>query len=225
MFEAIILAGGQGARLKAVTGDLPKPMVDINGKPFLYRLMKRLEEQGCSKIVLSLCYQADYIIGCIQKDQPVSCEVDFVIEETPLGTGGAIKLASSKINSSKFLVLNGDTMSEINYNSIINFSNDADLVISGVYIDDVSRYGTLKLDEYNNVLAMLEKGLTGKGIINSGIYLIKKDLIRNFPLEKFSFENDFIKNFNGIFKAFVSNGYFIDIGIPEDYYKACNTIK
>ncbi|MDE1223758.1 nucleotidyltransferase family protein [Vibrio aestuarianus] len=225
MFEALILAGGKGTRLKSVTGDLPKPMVEVNGQPFLYILMKRLVEQGCSRIVLSLCYQAEYIIERINRDKPVSCEVDFVVEEYPFGTGGAIKLASSKINSSKFLVLNGDTMSEIDYQSMFDFSKDTDLVISGVNIDDVSRYGTLKLDEKNNVVAMLEKGVTGGGVINSGIYLIKTDLIRNFPLTEFSFENDFVKSFNGKFKAFVSNGYFVDIGIPEDYYKACKTIK
>ncbi|MFA7311710.1 MAG: nucleotidyltransferase family protein [Shewanella sp.] len=225
MFEAVILAGGQGTRLKSVTGNLPKPMVEVNGDPFLYILMRRLVDNGCSKIILSLCYQADYIIERIKKDKPVDCDIDFVVEEFPLGTGGAIKLASLGIRKNKFLVLNGDTLSKVNYLSLMDFSNDTDLVISGVYVADVSRYGTLIVDKLNNVLSMLEKGVNGPGIINSGIYVIKTDLIKNFPLSSFSFENDFVKDFNGSFKAFVSNGYFIDIGIPEDYYKACQTIK
>lgn len=83
MFQAIILAGGQGTRLKSVTGDLPKPMVDVNGKPFLYRLMQYLEAQGCSKIVLSLCYKADYIIDSVKQDKPVKCVVEYAVEQQP----------------------------------------------------------------------------------------------------------------------------------------------
>ncbi|MGY3861119.1 nucleotidyltransferase family protein [Aeromonas lacus] len=225
MFEAVILAGGMGTRLKSITGDMPKPMVKVNGQPFLYILMKRLADHGCRKIILSLCYQADYIIECVNRDKPVSCPVDFIVEEFPLGTGGAIKFASTKITSSRFLVLNGDTMAEVNYQAMFDFAKDTDLVISGVNVDDASRYGTLRIDEQSNVLEMLEKGGVGRGVINSGVYFIKTALIRDFPLIAFSFESEFIESFTGSFTAFISNGYFIDIGIPEDYYKACQTIK
>ena len=222
MFEAVILAGGQGTRLKSVTGDLPKPMVDVNGTPFLYRLMKRLESQGCSHIVLSLCYRADYIIERVTQDRPVSCKVEFAIEEEPLDTGGAIKLSSNFVNSDKFIVLNGDTYSDLDYNALFEYSKQTHLVISGVYIDDVSRYGTLNIDSNDNVISMNEKGLTGAGIINSGTYVIRTDDIKSFPNTRFSFEQDFIQQYSDSFKAYVYEGYFIDIGIPEDYYKFCD---
>ncbi|WP_417528898.1 nucleotidyltransferase family protein [Marinomonas shanghaiensis] len=225
MFEAIILAGGKGTRLKSVTGDLPKPMVDVGGQPFLYLIMKRLEKQGCRHIILSLCYRADYIIERIKKDKPVDIAVDFCVEVEPLGTGGAIKLAANMIENDSFLVLNGDTYSELDYSDVAKFSEATDLVICGVEVSDVSRYGTLEVDEFNNVKHLFEKGKSGKGIINSGTYVINKNSILSFASDAFSFEQDYVQNFNLTFRAFISDGYFIDIGIPEDYYKACKVLK
>ena len=224
MFEAVILAGGKGTRLKSVTGDLPKPMIDVGGQPFLYLLMKRLEQQGCSHIVLSLCYQADYIVKRVTEDKPVSIPVDFVIEKSAQGTGGALKLAASSVTSEAFVALNGDTLTDINFADIAGAYPQAGLVICGVEVDDVSRYGTLQLDSEHNVLGMREKGLTGKGTINSGIYVINKANMLGVAEDAFSFESDYVQKFKGTFKVFVHNGYFIDIGIPEDYYRACREI-
>lgn len=225
MFEAIILAGGKGTRLKSVSGDLPKPMVEVNGIPFLYRLMRRLEEQGCIRLVLSLCYRADYIIERINEDKPVNCEVEFVVEEEPLGTGGAIKEASQYISGQRFLVLNGDTFSEVNFQSLLESYPDEELVLSGVYVDDVSRYGALELDENNTIISVNEKTRSGPGIINSGVYVISKSIFKNIDKERFSFEVEFIGSSGSLIKAFLSEGYFIDIGIPEDYEKACQEIR
>lgn len=225
MFEAVILAGGQGTRLKSVTGELPKPMVDVNGIPFLYRLMKRLEEQGCQRIVLSLCYKADYIIERINNEQPVSCVVNFAVEKQPLDTGGAIKYSSQYITTEKFIVLNGDTYSDLDYNELVEHAKTSGLVICGVHINDVSRYGTLEIDDNNAIKSMNEKGSTGPGIINSGTYVITTKEITRFEKDIFSFERDYVKNYSGTFTAFVSKGYFIDIGIPEDYHRICQQIK
>lgn len=225
MYDVVILAGGLGTRLKSVSGEIPKPMVDISGQPFLYRLMTYLEAQGIKRIILSLSYKADYIIDRVVNDNPVSCEVDFIVEKEPLGTGGAIKYASTKVNTEKFIVLNGDTYCELDYSAFVQASLESELLISGVEISDVSRYGSLDIGANSHVNAIVEKGRTGPGIINSGIYVVSKESINNFPLEKFSFESDFLTSFNGDFNAFVSSSYFIDIGVPEDYYAACEKFK
>jgi D-glycero-alpha-D-manno-heptose 1-phosphate guanylyltransferase len=225
MYDVVILAGGLGTRLKKISGEIPKPMVDISGRPFLYRLMEYLEQQGVRKIILSLSYKANYIIDRIKEDTPTNCEIDFIVEDTPLGTGGAIKLATNKVATDKFIVLNGDTYCELDYNAFIKSSEGADLLISGVEVDDVSRYGSLQLDSDNNVLAMIEKGARGPGVINSGIYLLNKNVINDFPKNKFSFETDFLSEFDGVFRAYTSKPYFIDIGIPDDYHKACERFK
>ena len=225
MFEAVILAGGFGTRLKSISGEIPKPMVEVAGLPFIYRLMALLDNSGCSKIVVSLGYRAEYIKRRIEADKPVKCSLEFSVEDEPLGTGGAIKKAAKCIKGDKFLVLNGDSFSDINYAEFFAAAQNVDLLISGVQVDDTARYGTLELGLGGAVLSLNEKGRTGPGVINSGIYVVKtKDLLA-FKLDCFSFERDFIPLFNGTFSAHVSAGYFVDIGVPDDYYKACGYFK
>lgn len=221
MREAVILAGGFGSRLKSVSGDTPKPMVDVAGVPFLYRLMKKLERDGFSKIILSLGYSAEYVQARVEFSKPVDCEVLYSIESEPLGTGGAIKKAASLIEGQKFVVLNGDSYSEIDYADFFERGSNVDLLISGNEVLDVSRYGTLDLAEDGEVLKLVEKGRVGPGIINSGVYLVNKEDIEAKVEDVFSFEQDYVQDYTGRFYSYQTDGYFIDIGIPEDYYAAC----
>jgi D-glycero-alpha-D-manno-heptose 1-phosphate guanylyltransferase len=225
MFEAVILAGGAGTRLKSVTGDLPKPMIDVGGLPFLYRIMQRLEKSGCKRIVLSLCYRADYIIKQVEIDSPVSCEVFFSVETTPLGTGGALKQATNYITKNSFIALNGDTFSEIDYQKFYKKYRAGSILFSGVNVPDASRYGTLEITHDDVVTRMCEKGKSGHGMINAGTYVVPVDSLRSYELNCFSFESDFISMFSGGLFVHKTEGYFIDIGIPEDYYLACQKIK
>jgi len=221
MYEAVILAGGMGTRLKSVSGDTPKPMVSVAGQPFLYRLMQKLEADGCEHIVLSVGYRADFIISRLKQDQPVKIRVSFAVEQEPLGTGGAIKKAAGSIKSEQFIVLNGDSYSDVSFSDLINQAKNSAILISGVNIEDASRYGTLELTTDSTVIRLVEKGISGPGIINSGVYVVSRKDILSFPEDKFSFEIDFLGSFNGKFSAAVDYGYFIDIGIPEDYHRAC----
>lgn len=220
MFECVILAGGFGTRLKSISGEIPKPMVIISGVPFLYRLMKEVELQGCSKIILSLHYRADFIIECISRDKPVNCQVEFVVEEEPLGTGGALKRSAQFVSSEKFIVLNGDTYQEIDLMDFYN-TEGAGLIMSAVEVPDVFRYGALCIDNNQRVLKMLPKGQRFAGLINSGTYLIRVADILSFPMEIFSFETDFIPEFEGNIRAYLRTRDFVDIGVPEDFYAAC----
>lgn len=224
-FEAVILAGGLGTRLKQVAGDVPKPMMPVADVPFLYFIMRDLARQGCSKIVLSLCYRADFVMDKIKKDKPVSCPVEFAVERTALGTGGGIKYAADKIESEQFVVANGDTFCELDYQSLIAVGKFYDLVISGVYVDNASRYGTLSFDSNFALTGLNEKKGEGCAVVNSGTYLIRKTSIQSVEKARFSFEEDFVGKVIGNSRVFISDGYFIDIGIPEDYAKACHHMK
>jgi len=223
MFECIILAGGFGTRLKSVSKNIPKPMMPIGNQPFLYILMKNLEKYGCSNIVLSLHYGSDYIKEKIIQDKPVKCNVNFVIEPEPLGTGGAIKFACSKVNDERFIVINGDTFQNLNYLDFYNSSLCSDLLISAVRVDDNSRYGSLALDKNMNVVSIDSKN--SSNLINSGTYRLKRSDIAGFNEDIFSFEDDFLVNFQGSFKAYINENIFIDIGVPEDYFKANKLLK
>lgn len=225
MFEAIILCGGFGSRLKTVSGDIPKPMVLVGGIPFVYRLMMKLEASGCSKILLSLHYRPEYIVKAVNKDKPVSCPVEFVIEHIPLGTGGAIKHAANKISSSKFIVLNGDTYSDISYANFFSYSEEKQITISAVSVEDTRRYGSLEIDSSLNIIAFNEKGRSGPGVINGGSYVVPTMEILYFPKDIFSMEKDFIPSFLGPIKAYCNDGDFVDIGIPADYFYACSKFK
>lgn len=225
MFECVILAGGFGTRLKSISGNIPKPMVKVGDSPFLYKLMRNLEEQGCNNIVISTHFEADYIIKNISHDKPVSCNIDFVVEDQPLGTGGAIKFASEKIKSDKFIVINGDTYHDLDYLDFIQNSNHSDLLISAVKVDNCSRYGSISVDSEYNIISLYTNSISTSGVINSGTYAIKKSDIQSFNADIFSFEDDFLKTYQGKFKAYINENIFIDIGIPEDYHRACEMFK
>jgi D-glycero-alpha-D-manno-heptose 1-phosphate guanylyltransferase len=224
MFEAVILMGGFGTRLKSISGDTPKPMMPVSGRPFVYHLLEKLEKAGCNKIVLSLHYQAEDIKQQILKDSPVDCELIFAVEDSPRGTGGGMKLAAEFISGKNFIALNGDTYSGIDYLDFFHNTQDNDLVISGVKVNDSKAYGSLNFDSNHNLLSMTEKGLIGPAVINSGTYLVSKSAIMQFSSSKFSFEESFIPSVINSTKVYLFDGDFIDIGIPEDYYKACEIL-
>lgn len=224
MFEAVILMGGFGTRLKDVSGKTPKPMVLVGNEPFVYMLMKKLEVAGCSKIILSLHYRAGYIIEKIKADVPVNCPVVFVVEDEPLGTGGGIKLAAAQIASEYFIVINGDTYCEINYTDFYSQTGDFDLMIAGVHVENIKRYGSLDLDSQMGITALREKGALGAGYINCGTYLINRKMIMDFKAAKFSFEKDFIPRCAFPIRSYLVDDIFVDIGIPEDYFYACEIL-
>lgn len=224
MFEAVVLMGGFGTRLKSVSGNTPKPMVEVAGRPFVYHLFEKLVKAGCYRIILSLHYQADNIKKKILEDAPVDCELVFVVEDSPRGTGGGIKLAAEFITGDSFIALNGDTYCGIGYLDFFQKSQRNDLVISGVTVEDGERYGSLDFDSNCNLLSMTEKGTKGPAVINSGTYFIKKSAIMEVDKMEFSFENYFIPKLIGDAKVYLYEGDFIDIGIPEDYFKACEAL-
>lgn len=223
--RAIILAGGQGIRLRPVIPDVPKPMAPIRNKPFLVYLLDYLQTQGFTQVTLSLGYQASVIRDYFQ-DQYGLLKLDYVIEKNPLGTGGAIvkALRTIKITSEPIFVLNGDTFLEVNFKAMYEFhQQQASLITMAVCrVDDASRYGRVSV-ENNRVVSFHEKGESGSGLINAGVYLLDSRVLNQFKIDAaFSFEKDFLmSSVNCIaISAFITEDYFIDIGVPEDYSRA-----
>jgi len=228
--EAIILAGGLGTRLKGVIKDIPKVMAPVNGRPFLEYILDDLEHNIIDHVVLSVGYKHE-VIQDYFKDQYKSISIDYAIEKEPLGTGGGIKKSFDFIKGFRALVFNGDTMFRINLSRIFefHFSKSSRFSIILRQVDDVSRYGSVEIDDNHKIIRFNEKGLqTGMGRINGGVYLINKSFFKEnkFP-ERFSLEKDcFEKMYEQFpFYGIVCKQYFIDIGIPEDYQKAQNDFK
>lgn len=228
--EAIILAGGFGTRLREVVADVPKPIAPIAGQPFLNYILKYLKHFGFEKAVLSVGYQGEKIQE-LYGDEFEGIKLDYAFEEEPLGTGGAIKFSMDKTSAEEVLVLNGDTFFEVDLDELYevheNLLGDVTMVLREVEKPD--RYGTVLLGEYDRVHQFNEKqeGLDS-GLINGGIYLIDRGAFELVSLEqKFSVEQDFYAKYLKEIKihGYISTGYFIDIGIPEDYYTANEAFK
>ncbi len=219
--EAIILAGGLGTRLRSVVSDVPKCMAPVNGIPFIYFIITYLKKEGVERFIFSLGYKSEIIIDYINKTF-ADLEVAYVIEDTPLGTGGAIKLACNKAKNDDVLVLNGDTLFNINLKDFSEFHQNkkADFTVGLKEMRNFSRYGAVEINNEFTIKAFHEKKFYEKGFINGGVYALNVQALMSEPLpDIFSFEKDFLETNTGKkkFYGLECDYYFIDIGIPEDY--------
>lgn len=228
-FTAIILAGGLGTRLRSAVPGLPKCMAPVNGKPFMGYVIEYLASQGVEKFILSLGYMHQVIIDYVTGQYP-GLHIEYVIEDEPLGTGGAIKLACSKVTGTYSLVTNGDTMFNINVAEVMQFNdaNLADCTLSLKPMQNFDRYGVVALNSDASVESFKEKQYYKAGLINGGMYVLNvpKFLQEELPV-KFSFEKDYLEKMYKSRRMFgiVQDAYFIDIGIPEDYARVQDELK
>lgn len=218
--EAIILAGGLGTRLRSVISDVPKPMAPVNNKPFLEYILDYLNKQGIKKVILSVGYKWD-IIENYFGNKYKNMEIVYNVEKERLGTGGAIKDSLKHVKSDGVYVLNGDTYFNIDLKEL-KLDNDIKITLALREMKDFDRYGVVEITKDGYIQKFKEKAYYKKGLINGGIYLINKHIFDEFDLPKsFSFEEFLEENFRTLkAKGKVFSGYFIDIGIPEDYEKA-----
>lgn len=222
MIEAIILAGGFGTRLRSVVSDRPKPMADIAGRPFLEILLGVLAKKGVTRVVFSLGYMSD-LIRSYFGERYQNIDIAYAIEEVPLGTGGGIRLALSKAVSDHVYVFNGDTFLDLDIAAVERqWYERRRPIIVGRVVSDTSRYGRL-LAKNQQVVGFEPKGISGPGLINAGCYVLRADELNAFePNRPFSLEADYLTSAirESTFDVYVSDGYFIDIGIPDDYVRA-----
>ena len=221
--EAIVLAGGFGTRLRHVVSDVPKPMAPVAGRPFLRYVLNELTERGVDRIVLAVGYMREAIMEGFG-DAYRGAKLIYSPEDTPLFTGGAVKKALELCLDDEVFVVNGDTLFEVDLAEMADFyrEKNADFVMAVRPMHDFDRYGTVVMDQNGRIERFLEKRHMKEGLINGGIYLMKKEFLRNVPEEAFSLEKDVLERYvhKKRFYAFVSDGYFIDIGVPDDYKKA-----
>ena len=220
--EAIILAGGFGTRLQQVVPGTPKPMAIVGGRPFLEIALADLARKGIQRVVLSLGYLAETIQSHFGEEY-AGMTISYAVENTPLGTGGGIRLAIESCVEGHVFIFNGDTYLDLEIDAVErHWQNNHHPLIIGREVPDTSRYGRLITDD-KHVIGFSEKGMTGPGLINAGCYVFCRDQLDEFPLNTaFSLEVDYLARTvkENPFDLFVTNGYFIDIGIPEDYARA-----
>ena len=221
--EAIVLAGGLGTRLRSVVADLPKAMAPVAGRPFLEHLLDLLVEAGFESAILAVGYRSEAIRGHFgerYRDMPLT----YSIENHPLGTGGAIRLALRSATARDVFVVNGDTLADVDFRSMLEAHRSAvaAMTIAVHEVPDTARYGSLVLDG-DRIQGFREKGRHGPGWINAGVYVVPRSLFEHArPPDAFSFESDFLVPSIDSLKplAFPTRGLFIDIGVPDDYTRA-----
>lgn len=216
--QAVILVGGRGTRLGTLTNDCPKPLLAVGGIPFLSYIIHSLSRQGFDDILLLAGYEADSVVRYAEQACRLGLNIRCIVERTPLGTGGALLNASHQLEE-YFVLLNGDTLFDINFN---------DLTASGLHgslarlalraVPDSARFGRVVLEE-QKILAMQEKGASGYGLINGGIYFLSKNSLSLLPPGVSSLESDLFPQLisEGRLEGRSYSGFFLDIGIPSDF--------
>ncbi len=214
--QAVILAGGLGKRLGEKSLNCPKPMQLIDEKPFLDNIIWNLKRHDIKRIVLSVGYLSEKISHYYRDGSSIDVEIIYVNEDSPAGTGGALKLCSDFLDE-YFLLINGDTLFDINYHDLAkSFPKNKLVHIALNFVQDVSRYGEVTTHNCE-VISFKEKGESHPGYINSGVSIMNKkilDYIQSYP---YSLEIDLFPNL--ISKKLISSkkydSFFLDIGIPE----------
>lgn len=221
--EAIILAGGRGARLQSVVSVVPKPLAPVAGRPFIAWLLDGLAAGGIHRAILATGYlseQVEAYVGVKWKGMSIA----YSVEEEPLGTGGAISRAISQLRGRAVHVVNGDTYLRFVPAALqaAAESSGSPMAVALAEVEDVARYGAVLVDA-GKIGRFMEKGGSGAGRINAGCYFLGERALSELPREgRFSLEQDFIgpQVLKGNVAAFDDTSDFIDIGIPEDYAKA-----
>lgn len=229
----VILCGGKGTRLHPITLTTPKPMVDIAGKPHLHRQIDHVKSFGTSNIILSVQYLHDQIRNYFKDGSDFNVHFEYVEDgEMQLGTAGALRKCLDKIQSEYVLVMNGDILTDIDITKLFDVLDDnpcAEVIISGVKVDNPTRYGVMETDG-SKVTRFVEKGgQTNSALINAGIYLIKTELLHTLP------DNIFLMLETHVFPKCVERGtlytyqhsseLWIDIGTTESYEEACKLFE
>jgi D-glycero-alpha-D-manno-heptose 1-phosphate guanylyltransferase len=221
--EAIVLVGGLGTRLRKVISDVPKPLAPVAGRPFLAWVLDRLAHGGMRHVILAAGYMADRVRETVGTEWS-GMRVNYSIENSPLGTGGAIRQACVMLERDAVHVLNGDTFTAYDPAALERetSSRGATLGMALAQVQDTARYGAVIRDG-TRVIGFSEKGTTGPGYVNAGSYFLTREAIEGLPdASCYSFETEVLAPLvaEGSVIGFDRTSDFIDIGVPEDYKRA-----
>lgn len=228
--QAILLAGGLGTRLQSVVNDRPKPMALIQGRPFMEYVIRELRRHGIDDIIFAVGYKGSMVEEYFRDGSGFGIRASYAYEESLLGTAGAIKNAAVHMTGDEVFVLNADTLYRTDYERLVDIKRDKELDMALVLrrVPDISRYGEAVLED-SMLTAFNEKSDERRpGTINGGVYLLSRRLIGQIPAGKVSLENEMIPRWMAAGRrigGFVSGGYFIDIGIPQDYFRFMEDVE
>lgn len=225
--KAVLLVGGEGTRLRPLTCNTVKAMVPVLNRPFLEHIVAYLSSHGVDDIVVTLCYLPDKIRDYFGDGRRFGVKMDYVREESPLGTAGAVKNAGAHLDST-FVVLNGDIFTGLDLSKMIAAHRrcGAEATIALTPVDDPTAYGVVEMDETGRIKRFVEKpppDQVTSNLINAGTYVLEPRVLEEIPAGMpFMFEHHVFPALlerRAPFYGYVSDAYWLDIGTPEKYRK------
>lgn len=224
-----VLAGGFGVRLQSILGQSPKALAPVNGKPFLYLQIEHWLNQGITSFIFLLHHHADQIIAFLKNEEKhllKNCQVQYVVEPKPMGTGGALSYALNRmVFKGEFLLANADTWLGSGIQELMGVRSPA---ILAVHVDNVGRYGELRFNQDLLATDFMEKSVSERsGWINGGLCCMHSSFFVGWDGHPFSLENIVFPKLVEQKRLRVApiQSIFIDIGIPEDYERFCRWIE
>jgi mannose-1-phosphate guanylyltransferase len=222
--EAVVLVGGKGTRLRPLTLSAPKPMLPTAGVPFLTHLLSRIREAGMTHVVLGTSYKAEVFQEHFGDGSALGLELEYVVEDVPLDTAGAIRNVAHKLRERDVVVFNGDILSGVDLRAVVDThrKNEADVTLHLVRVDDPRRFGCVPTDDDGRVTAFLEKTENPPtDQINAGCYVFRREVIEAIPAGRpVSVERE---TFPGLLAAgarvqgYVDASYWLDLGTPAAF--------
>jgi NDP-sugar pyrophosphorylase family protein len=231
--KAIIIAGGLGTRLRPLTYNMPKPIVPLANKPFVFHQIELLRKFGITEIILNLHYLSDSIREIFDDGKKLGVKIHYSIEEKPLGTAGAVKNAEKFFDTNPMIIFNGDILTDINLEKMIKFHNEkkGKVTLALTRVEDPTTYGLIITDENDRVLEFREKPSwehVTANTINAGIYIVDPSIFKHVPKGKeFSFERQLypmLLERGEKMYGYITDAYWMDIGDPVKYLKAHHDI-
>ena len=225
--KAVVLVGGEGTRLRPLTYKTSKAMVPVLNIPFIQHVLYRLNNHNVSEIILAMGYRPDSLKNYFEKTGTLDAHLIYSIEQTPLGTAGALKNAAQYIGEDETLfVLNGDIFTDLDLTEMFHFHRDSKgmVTIAVTAVPDPAQFGVIELDNQQRVTEFREKPSRDKvtsNLINAGVYIVESEILKRIPQGKrIMFEHDIFPQLiadGAPVYGYSTNAYWIDMGTPEKY--------
>jgi mannose-1-phosphate guanylyltransferase/phosphomannomutase len=227
--KAVVMAGGEGTRLRPLTSNQPKPMVPIVGKPCIEHILELLRDHGMDDVVVTVAFLPQAIRSYFGNGDALGMNISYSVEETPLGTAGSVRLAARELADDAFLVISGDALCDVDLTRLVEFHRErsAAVTIGLVSVENPLEFGIVVTDDEGRVERFLEKPSWSQvfsDTINTGIYVLDPEVIKHIPTDRpFDFSKELfplLLEMGRPIYGFVLDGYWQDIGNLDQYRQA-----
>ncbi|HYF62786.1 MAG TPA: sugar phosphate nucleotidyltransferase, partial [Herpetosiphonaceae bacterium] len=229
--KAVLMAGGEGSRLRPLTISRPKPMVPLVDRPVMGQIIELLKRHGVTEIIITVQYLANIIQDFYGDGSAYDVDISYSVEEVPLGTAGAVKYASRLLDDDEpFLVISGDALTDFDLTALVEAhkKSGAAATLTLTRVPNPLEYGVVITDESGRIRQFLEKPSWGEvfsDTVNTGIYVISPEVLDHIPLnEQYDFSKDLFPDLlrrGELLCGYIAEGYWTDVGTIEAYMRAC----